>query len=140
MGDLFNDAVHPALNWYAVIVAGIAGFMVGGIWYSKLGFASAWMKLTGITEADTRKGDAGRLMGMAALLTILIAYNIARLMLRGGGWEAGAKVGVYVGAAIVCANGVNFLFERKPFQLWLIHSGHQLLSSVLIGAILGAWR
>lgn len=140
MGDLFNDAARPALNWFAITVAGLAAFAIGAVWYNPKVFGAEWMKLVGLSEARAKTANVGLIMGGAFALTLLIAYNIARLMVRGGGWEGGAKVGLYVGAAIACATGVNHLFEMKPLKLWLINAGHQVATSVLIGAILGAWR
>ena len=33
----------PALNYLAVLVAGIVIFMIGGLWYSPVLFAKPWM-------------------------------------------------------------------------------------------------
>jgi hypothetical protein len=140
MGDLFNDVARPALNWLAVGGAGLAAFMVGAVWYNPKVFGATWMKLSGITEADAKKGNVGMIMGGAFALTVLTAYCIARLMLVGGGWQGGAKIGLFVGTAVALGTGINYLFEQKPMQLWAINGGHQLATCVLMGAILGAWR
>jgi hypothetical protein len=140
MGDWFNEAARPALNWWAVIVSGLAAFAVGAVWYNAKVFGAEWMKLTGLSEAKAQSANVGMIMGGALVLTVLIAYSIARLMVMGGGWQAGAKVGLFVGAAIAFATGVNYLFEMKPLKLWFINAGHQVATSVLIGAIIGAWR
>lgn len=140
MGDMFNETARPALNWLAIGGAGVAAFMVGAVWYNTKVFGAAWMQLNGITEADAKKGHPGMIMGGALALTILTAYCIARLLLVGGGWEGGAKVGLLVGAAVAFGTGINYLFEMKPMKLWFINGGHQLVTCVLSGAILGAWR
>lgn len=140
MGDLFNDAVRPALNWWAVIVAGLVGFGIGGLWYSPVLFAKQWMKENGFTEAQLKGGNMGLIMGGATVLTILCAYTVARLMVLGGGWQAGAKTGLFMGAAVACALGVDYLFERKTLNLWLINAGHFLVTFVVMGAVIGAWR
>lgn len=140
MSDMFNDAARPALNWLAVGGAGVAAFMVGGVWYNPNVFGARWMKLHGISEADAKKGHVGMIMGGAFALTVLTAYCIARLMLAGGGWQGGAKVGLLIGTAVALGTGINYLFEQKPIQLFYINAGHQLVTCVLMGAILGAWR
>lgn len=140
MGDLFNEAARPALNWLAIGGAGVAAFMIGAVWYNAKVFGASWMRLAGISEAAAKKANVAMVMGGALALTILTAYCIARLMLRGGGWEAGAKVGLFVGAAVAFGTGINYLFEQKPMKLWFINAGHQLVTCVLSGAILGAWR
>ena len=140
MEDILNGAVHESIDWWAVLVAGLAGFAVGGLWFSKLLFARPWMKEMGFSEADAKQGDAGRLLGGAALLTVLCAYPLARLAWRGGGWEGGLKVGLLVGSAVAFAMGVDYLFERRSLRLWLITGGHQLVTFTVMGTIIGAWR
>ena len=140
MGDMFNEAARPALNWFAIGGAGVAAFMVGGVWYSKLAFGAAWMKLNGISETDAKQGNMPKIMGGAFALTVLTAYCVARLMLVGGGWQGGAEVGLLVGTAVAFGVAIDHLFEMKPFQLTLINGAHHLVTCVLIGAILGYWR
>jgi hypothetical protein len=141
MGDMFNDAVRPALNWWAIIVAGLVGFGIGGLWYSPVLFAKQWMKENGFTEAQLKQGaNMALIFGGATVLTVLCAYSVARLMVIGGGWQAGAKVGLFMGAAVACALGVDYLFERKTLTLWFINAGHFVVTFVAMGAIIGAWR
>lgn len=140
MGDLFNEAARPALNWFAIGGAGVAAFVVGGLWYSKLAFAGPWMRLTGVSESAARARNVPMVMGSALALTILTAYCVARLMLVGGGWQGGAKIGLFVGSAVAFGTGINYLFEGKKLELFLINGGHQVVTCVLMGAILGAWR
>jgi hypothetical protein len=50
---------------------------------------------------------------------------------------AGALAGIgWVATAI----GVNYLFERKSFRLFLINAGYMAVSLTIMGAILGAWH
>lgn len=138
--EFLNEVSRPVLNWWAVLTAGVAGFMVGGLWYSNLLFAKAWMREMKLSEADLKQADVGRIMVSALVLTVVIAYCLARLLQRWGGWEGGVKVGLLAGVSIALALGVNSLFERRSFNLWAINAGHWLATSVVMGAILGAWR
>ena len=140
MEDLMNQALHHQMNWIAVLVTGAIGFAIGGLWYSKLLFAGAWMKEVGITEADAKKVSVPMLMGSAFALTLLIAYCIARLGLRWSGWEGGLKVGLLVGTAVAASTGINCLFEMRSLRLALINGGHELATCAVMGAVLGAWR
>lgn len=36
--------------------------------------------------------------------------------------------------------GVIYLFEQRPFKLWLINSGYQVLTYTVMGGILAAWK
>lgn len=140
MGDLFNEAARQGLNWYAIVGAGVAAFVVGGIWYSKAVFGTKWMALNGVTDAEAKQANVPMIMGSALVLTILTAYCVARLMLIGGGWQGGARVGLFVGAAVAFGTGINYLFEQKKLALFVVNGGHQLVTCVLMGAILGQFR
>jgi hypothetical protein len=50
-----------------------------------------------------------------------------------------ASAGFAAGLCWVTASlGVNYLFERRPFRLWLINGGYFTLQFTAMGAILGA--
>jgi hypothetical protein len=35
--------------------------------------------------------------------------------------------------------GVIYLFEQRPFKLWLIDAGYQVVNFAAMGAVIGAW-
>jgi len=35
--------------------------------------------------------------------------------------------------------GVNNPFEQRPFRLWLINAGYQVVNFAAMGAVIGAW-
>ena len=41
---------------------------------------------------------------------------------------------------VAFAIGVDYLFERKSVTHWLINAGHFVVTFVVMGAIIGAWR
>jgi Protein of unknown function (DUF1761) len=43
-----DTAFLSQLNWLAILVAAVAYFMLGALWYSKLLFANTWIKSTGV--------------------------------------------------------------------------------------------
>lgn len=40
----------PEVDWVAVIAATVATFIVGGLWYSPLLFASSWQNESGVPQ------------------------------------------------------------------------------------------
>ncbi len=46
------------INFLALIAATVAKGMLGWLWYSPLLFLKAWMRLTGITDAQMKAGMA----------------------------------------------------------------------------------
>ena len=125
----------------AVLTAAAIGFLVGGLWYSPIGFARAWMQASGVSEEQARGASRGRVFGLAALAQLVIAFNLAAFI----GPKASLGFGLFAGFAaglgwVAMSLGVTYLFEQRPLKLWLINSGYQVLVYTAMGGLLGAWR
>ena len=128
-------------NFAAVVVAALLSFAVGGLWYSPLLFAKAWMKECGFTEAQQRQAPMGRIFGLSALAALVMAFTLAAFI----GPKASLAFGLFAGAAagigwVAMSLGVIYLFEQRSFKLWLINSGYQVVSYTLMGGLLGVWK
>jgi hypothetical protein len=129
------------LNLVAIVVATVVAFVLGGLWYSPILFAKAWMREAGLTEAQTRAAPMGRVFGLAMLATLVMAVNLAAFIGPTGGIGFGLFAGLAAGIGWVTMSlGVIYLFEQRSLKLWLINSGYQVLAYALMGAILGAWK
>lgn len=127
------------MNYIAVGVAGVSAFALGGLWYSPVLFAKPWMRLSGITEAAARAASPFRIFGGALLLSLLSAAVFAMFLGPDPGLGFATAAGFAAGLCWVAASlGVNYLFEQKPFGLFLINGGYHTLQFTLYGAILGA--
>src|SRR5690349_16185250 len=49
----------PQVHYPAVLVAGIAIFILGGLWYSPVLFAKRWVALMGKTEEELKAAASG---------------------------------------------------------------------------------
>ncbi len=128
------------LNWLAIVVAALAGFLLGAIWYGAL-FGNAWMAATGITKE--RAGQAGktRIYGTTLLINLVIALSLAMFIGPTATLSAGLFAGFMAGFTYVAAAlGMIYLFELRSFKLWAINAGYQVLMFSVMGAILGAWH
>ena len=52
--------MQDMMNVWAVLAAAIASMILGGLWYSPLLFANAWMRASGVTEEKAKNGEHGR--------------------------------------------------------------------------------
>ncbi len=140
-----------SINWFAVLVAGISAFVLGGVWYSPLLFGKAWMSENKLTEEDVKKGNAAKIYGWAFVLSLVMAANLAMFLAdtpaecTGNcaqktditwGTIAGFLAGIWGFAAIAIAA----LFEQKTARYIFINGGYALLALTLMGAIIGVWR
>ncbi len=130
-----------AINWPAVIVAALAAFAVGAVWYGPL-FSKAWQSLNALSDADVQQ-DAARTFSGAFVLTLVAAFGLAMILQLHPAPDLGAGLGVgtVIGLAFVASSlGINYLFARKALRLYLIDAGYLVLMFAVMGVILGAWR
>lgn len=134
-----------AVNWLAVLVAAVASFILGGVWYTAL-FARPWMRYTGITHESAEAGGGVQMAAMygGAFATYLVAVAALALLItaaEASGVGAGLVVGLLVGAGIVATVSLNsYLFAGRPLGLYFIDVGYPVVALALAGIILGAWR
>ena len=126
------------VNWIAVVVAALAFFALGAVWYTAL-FGRRWAKAASI-DWDNPGGNMPLIFGMTLLLEIVAATAIAIILHATGleGWQGGLHLGLILGLGIVTpAVAINNLYQRKPFALTAIDAGHLTLGLILAGVIIG---
>ena len=68
------------LNIWAVIVAALSTFLIGGLWYSPAVLGKAWMRENGFTEESLKGANMAKIFGLAFFLgKPLIQPTAARL-------------------------------------------------------------
>lgn len=135
--------IFSQINWLAVLVAGIAYFALGGIWYSFI-FKNAWISLSGINVNDpnAKKGMA-QMMLASLVLMIICSLGLAMFLSKLGGqvtWISGAKVGLVAGVCFsATAISISYLYEKRPLGLHLINGAYNVAGCVIAGIILSIW-
>jgi Protein of unknown function (DUF1761) len=140
------------VNYLAVIVAAVAIFVLGGLWYSPVLFAKRWTALQGRTEeqmrADAARANMPAMYLIAFISALIIAWAMAVLANTlapgravGGNWVwGGVKLGLFGWFGFVLPTTfATSLFSMKPRGLWLIDAGYNLVSFVIAGAIILGW-
>jgi len=129
------------LNYLALIAAAISTFVIGGLWYSPAVFGKAWMRENGFKEEDMKKGNMVKIFGLAFILGLIAAVNLAMFMGPEKDPAMGALWGFLAGAGWVATFvGTHYLFERKSFTLFLINAGYSIVALTLMGVIIAAWK
>jgi len=131
------------INYIAVIIATLAGFGLGAVWYMVLG--PAWLNAIGKTREELAKDEgAGKAL---PFIIALVALFIMALMLAGlmghlgdVSVKGGAISGVFVWVGFVITSmGVNHAFGGAKPMLTLIDGGHWLAVLLVMGAVIGAF-
>jgi len=132
------------INWLAVLVAGIAYFMLGGLWYSKALFGTKWASLQKIDMNDPNmKKGVGAIMFYSFIFMLLTAVGLAILIVRAGVMhiDGAVRLGLVTGLLFaVTSVSISFVYEKKPMALHFITGAYLLLGNIIAAIILVAWK
>ncbi|MBX4210740.1 DUF1761 domain-containing protein [Candidatus Parcubacteria bacterium] len=130
------------LNWWAIIVAAVAQWLLGWAWYGPL-FGKTWVALSGhsMEGGSKKEGMKAMIWGLvfAIVMSSVLAYVIS--IVPNLTVACGALVGALLWLGFIAATQINsVLFERKSIKLFVLNSGYYLVALVVMGLILAAWR
>ncbi len=136
-----NLTSMPHLNYLAILVAALSTFMIGGLWYSPALFGKAWMRENGFTEEGMKDSNMVKIFGLAFILGLIAAINLAMFMGEENRPAMGAMWGFLAGFGWVATFvGTHYLFERKSFTLFLINAGYSVVALTVMGTIIAWWK
>jgi hypothetical protein len=130
------------VNYLAILIAAVAGWLAGAAWYMSLG--RLWVAALGMTPAqmeDCRKRPYAWVPFVLVFVTNLVmAWTLAGILGHFG--TLNAKDGAITGALcwfgfVLTAMLANNAFAMRSHRLTAIDSGHYLVVLVLMGAIIG---
>lgn len=128
------------VNWLAIVLAALAGFVVGGIWYGPI-MGKRWMGAVGLTEDDIKQGNMPVIYGMAFVFSLIASWTLAHTFATyAQDLSFGIKVLTAFGVAlgfIIPAIGTNYLFSQKSKTLFFIDAAYWLLFYTAMGLVHG---
>jgi hypothetical protein len=131
------------LNWLAVIVAAVAYWILGAIWYAQPVFGNAWIRAGGIeiTEGQ-RPGAAVYIIPLIGNFLAVVAT--AMLAVATGTTEAADAIVlglvVWGGYAVsLTLNSATFDTRPQPVTYFLISVGYHLVGLVGAALIVTLW-
>ena len=128
------------INYWAVLVAAVSAFVLGGLWYSPILFFRTWSREAGVSEEQANAAHPLRVFGGAFVLSLLAAWAFA-MFLGETPWKEATFYGFTAGLFWVAASfGINYLFAQRSLKLWLIDGGYHTLQFTLYGLIIGIWK
>ena len=131
------------VNFLAVGVATVLAFALGALWYSPLLFAKPWTAGHGYSPDQVKEMQAG--MGLTYAISFLCWLVMATALALvaphfGEGVGAMIHMGVLLWLGFSATVGLtNNRFSGTPFSVWVIDSGYQVGSIVIMAVVLGLW-
>lgn len=127
------------INYLAVIVAALSGFIIGGLWYSSLMFGKTWMREANINE-NQNNGHPGKVYGISFVFSLLAAFAFAILLDHHTELKFALHYALLVGVGFVASSfGINYQFSGKSMKLWAIDAGYHFMQFLAIALVLGLW-
>ena|SRR3989344_3353365 len=141
--------MNVEINYLAVLAAGIAAMILGALWYGPL-FGKQWIAWSGMNQGGV---DAAKQNGMTKayvinfIAALVTAYVLSHLIVFSSsymdveGVSAGLSTGFWIWLGFLAPVTLgSVLWDGKPWKLWFLNNGYNLLNVLIMGAILAAWR
>ena len=138
--DTLND-----LNWLAVIVATLAYFVIGALWYAPPVFGKAWMAAGGMT-VEPGDGPGPAIFAVPLVGSVLSAVALGMLAAASGtatlteGLVLGVVVAIGFALAISLVTATFESTKPKPMVWGAVNAGYHIVGTIAAGAIIGAWQ
>jgi hypothetical protein len=136
------------VNYLAVLVAAVASFALGGLWYGPL-FGKAWAKAQGMGEMKPSGAEIGRAFALNILGLLLMSWVLAHHVVVWMPTKPPGAPDVQLGLAAGFFNWLGFVvpmllnsvaFEKKSWKVFGINAGYQVISLLVMGVILAVWH
>ncbi len=124
----------------AIVVAAVAGFAVGAIWYNV--FSTQWMEDVGVQMKEDGTPDITQsptLYAKGFVCTLVVAAMMAHTFSGSGvdTWHAGLIGGFGIGAFFIAPwITLNILYSMRPIRLAMIDGGYAAVACGVMGFVL----
>lgn len=130
------------INWWAVLFATASSMVVGSIWYSKGVFGNTWIKLAKVNMK--KNSSAAWPIILTFIVSFLTAYVLAHVTFLAHQYFANSffqdaiTTAFWLWLGFVAARFITHdAFEGRPFKLTFLNIMHELVTLLIMGAIIG---
>jgi hypothetical protein len=136
---------YPHINVWAVLVSAVAFWALGSLWYSPVLFSKRWQKEVGMTPEKIKQVNMVLTFGLSFIIQLLMVWALnfvinvhkPELVTLSMGLVLGLFTGFFFS---MLSTGINYLFQRRSFVLWLIDGLYIVVGLGIAGIILAVWK
>ncbi|MEX2655125.1 MAG: DUF1761 domain-containing protein [Acidimicrobiia bacterium] len=134
--DAFAD-----LNWLAVLVAGLAYFVLGAVWYTDMLMGRQYRAGLGLDPNVKQAPDPKPLViNLISWLVSALALALVTVAVGAQGAGEGLVLGLVVGVGVVITQMlVMATYEGRGNALFKVNAPYVVIGFALMGVILAAW-
>ncbi len=136
--------MNVEVNYLAVLLAAVASMAVGSVWYAKSVFGEKWGKLVGIDFSKQKGSDAAKSIVVAFVASLLTAYILAHVTYLSNHFFGTSFMSSALQTAFWLWLGISATtvvthdaFEGRPMTLTALTLGHNLVSILAMGLVIG---
>lgn len=135
--DAFAD-----LNWLAVLVAGLAYFVIGAVWYTDALMGRQYRAALGIDpDAKATPGATLLVINLVGWLVSALALGLVATAVGAEGVAEGLILGLVVGVGVVVTQMlVTTTYEGRGNALFKVNAPYVIIGYIVMGVILATWR
>jgi hypothetical protein len=130
------------MNYFAVVVAAIAAFAVGALWYGPL-FGRSWRALMNSAPGPMGgKHSSAQAMTMGFVATLVLCFVLAIFegALGVGGFLGGLIIAAWLWLGFVATTLLNgVIYESRPWKLYFINVFQYLVALIVAAVIIAIW-
>ncbi len=132
------------LNYWAVLVAGLSYWLIGGLWDAGI-FGKQYQASLNFDEAEKQQAqkDFPKALATHFISGLITSFFLANFVRAAGStsFVTGIGYGALAWLAFAFTINLNYLmFERRPVSLFMLNNGFFLIAFALMCGILSVWR
>ncbi|MDF2964773.1 MAG: hypothetical protein K0Q51_161 [Rickettsiaceae bacterium] len=125
------------INYLSIFIASLIPFALGGVWYSPMVLGDIWRKEVCTDRLEASQTHSSAVYLISWVLSFITATAFALYLGESPTPEFAVKQGLFIGCFFVATCfGVNYLFTKRSFKLFLIDSLYYITQFVLYGLII----
>ncbi len=136
--------LHSQINYLAVLVCAVIAMGLSVLWYSNILLGKIWIAALDKSEEELKKDfKPFKAYTISFLSQLVMAFILAMLISYAGAStpEEGIKIAFMAALGFIATSmTINFLYEGRTFQQFVIDGGYHFIVLLINGLILGAWQ
>lgn len=137
--------MEVTVNYWAVLVAGLSSMLVGSLWYAQGGFGKTWAKLAKVNlNKKMSNNQMAWLLGGTFVVSLVTAFVLAHVSFLAHKFFDDTFLWVSLSTAFWLWLGLvaarlytHDSFEGRPWKLTALNAAHELVTLLVMGAIIG---
>jgi len=131
------------VNFLAVLAAMVSSLVVGSIWYARSAFGNTWIKLAKV-DMSKDNGSVLKPIAITMVVSLITAYVLAHVAYLSNQFfgnsflQDSLTTAFWMWLGFIAARFITHdAFEGRPMQLTLLNISHELVTLLVMGAVIG---